>query len=119
MHSLPLSTTLEPRPWACPLSLAQVEDRPQVKERVTLMKEHRPVETEYVVSVEKGADVCRETLFSKGFGSQALFHRCPAFPGSTYLQCMALRGPLYRPAPGMKTPCSTSNMPTYSDKHSP
>lgn len=34
--------------YACP---CQMEDRPVVKERVTYLREHRPVEKAYVVSV--------------------------------------------------------------------
>jgi len=34
----------------CPLMPPQVEDRPVVKERVTRMREHHPVEKEFVVS---------------------------------------------------------------------
>lgn len=44
-----------------------MEDRPAVKERVTLMKEHRPVEREYVVSGSSpvGGPGCLGKLFEQ------------------------------------------------------
>lgn len=39
-----------PSPFPTGSPVAQVEDRPVVKERVEYVKEHRPVEKEYVVS---------------------------------------------------------------------
>jgi hypothetical protein len=40
------------------LLLLQTEDRPVMKERVTRMREHHPVEKEFVVSAGQGQGCC-------------------------------------------------------------
>lgn len=47
MHPLPVANTAPPLPRLLPA--LQTEDRPIVRERVEFIKEHRPVEKEFVV----------------------------------------------------------------------
>jgi hypothetical protein len=66
----------------------QTEDRPVVKERVEMIKEHRPVEKEFVVS-------------GCGAGHALLLPRRPCMKGprSQSMSCKPNRPPLRAPPP--------------------
>lgn len=72
----------------------QIEDRPVVKERVTVLREHRPVEREYVVRKEQGIcsmshdDCCTWCESMQHFAGTVLLHCFKLLPDYTSLHAM-------------------------------